>query len=107
MKSLKPRNKAQRKVDYKNYDAIAMSRNYYRKLSASTYINDAENVGIIGILAYQKKTLFNLYKDIVLVTRLRNFFTTLFTNNNIKIIIQFYAFQLYPLTQQSTYFKYK
>ena len=28
MKSPKPRNKAQRKVDYKNYDAITMSRNY-------------------------------------------------------------------------------
>ena len=42
VKSPKPRNKAQRKVDYKNYDAITimvtmitMSRNYDRKLSAS------------------------------------------------------------------------
>jgi hypothetical protein len=34
-KSSKPRNKAQRKVDYKNYDAITMSRNYDTKLSAS------------------------------------------------------------------------
>ena len=33
MKSPKPRNIAQRKVDYKNYDAIAMSRNYDTKLS--------------------------------------------------------------------------
>jgi hypothetical protein len=32
LKSPKPRFKAQRKVDYKNYDAITMSRNYYRKL---------------------------------------------------------------------------
>ena len=33
VKSPKPRNKAQRKVDYKNYDAITMSRNYEEKLS--------------------------------------------------------------------------
>ena len=32
VKSPKPRNKAQRKVDYKNYDAITMSRNYEEKL---------------------------------------------------------------------------
>ena len=31
-KSPKPRNEAQRKVDYKNYDAITMSRNYQEKL---------------------------------------------------------------------------
>ena len=29
------RNKAQIKVEYKNYDAITISRNYYRKLSVS------------------------------------------------------------------------
>ena len=33
VKSPKPRNKAQRKVDYKNYDAITKSRNYEEKLS--------------------------------------------------------------------------
>ena len=54
MKYPKPRHKAQRKVDYKIYDAITISRNYYRKLSASKYHN-AKNVGIIGILAYPKK----------------------------------------------------
>ena len=32
VKSPKPRNKAQIKVDYKNYDAITMSRNYEWKL---------------------------------------------------------------------------
>jgi hypothetical protein len=32
VKSPKLRNKAQRKVDYKNYDAITMSRNYEEKL---------------------------------------------------------------------------
>ena len=39
-----------------------------------------------------KRTLFNLYKDIVLVTRVRIFCTTLFTNNNIKVVIQINAF---------------
>ena len=35
VKSSKQRNEAQRKVDYKNYDAITiMSRNYQEKLSA-------------------------------------------------------------------------
>ena len=43
-----------------------------------------------------KRTLVNLYKDIVLVTRLRFFCTTLFTKNNIKIAIQMHAFQFYP-----------
>ena len=32
MKSPEPGNKAQRKVKYKNYDAITMSRNYEEKL---------------------------------------------------------------------------
>ena len=32
VKSPKPRNKAQRKVEYKNYDAITMRRNYQEKL---------------------------------------------------------------------------
>ena len=66
MKSVKPKNKAQRKVDYKNYDAITMRRNYNTKLSASKLSGEiitgnyelvyyvAENVGIIGILAYPK-----------------------------------------------------
>ena len=35
VKSPKQRNKAQRKIDYKNYDAITMRRNYDTKLSAS------------------------------------------------------------------------
>ena len=33
VKSPEPVNEAQRKVEYKNQDAINMSRNYYRKLS--------------------------------------------------------------------------
>ena len=39
-----------------------------------------------------KRKLVNLYKGIVLVTRLRIFCTTLITNNNIKVVIQMYAF---------------
>ena len=38
-----------------------------------------------------KRTLVNLYKDIVLVTRVRIFGTTLFTYNNIKVVIQINA----------------
>ena len=69
VKSPKPRNKSQRKVDYKNYDAITMWRNYDTKLSASKSSGEiitgnyelvyyvAENVEIIGILAYPKLNL--------------------------------------------------
>ena len=39
-----------------------------------------------------KRTLVNLYKDIVLVTRLHIFCTVLFTNYNIKVVIQIDAF---------------
>ena len=60
MKSPKPRNQAQRKVDYKNFDAII----YEQKLSAEIISRNyelvyyvAQNVGIIGILAYPK--IFN------------------------------------------------
>ena len=54
MKSPKPR----------NYDAITMSRNYDTKLSGEIITgnyeleNVAENVGIIGILAYPKMWVF-------------------------------------------------
>ena len=34
----------------------------------------------------------NLYKDNILVTRLRDFRTTLFTNNNIKVVIHMHTF---------------
>ena len=44
---------AQRKVEYKNYDAIIITGNYHRKLSA-IICHHAKNVGIIGILAYPK-----------------------------------------------------
>ena len=40
-----------------------------------------------------KRTLVNLYKDIVLVTRVHISCTTLFTNNNnIKVVIKIHAF---------------
>ena len=39
-----------------------------------------------------KRTLVNLYYDIVLVTSIRIFCTTLFTNN-IKVVIQIHSFQ--------------
>jgi hypothetical protein len=39
-----------------------------------------------------KRTLVNLYKDIVLVTRVHIFCTTLFTNNNIKVVIKMHTF---------------
>ena len=45
-----------------------------------------------------KRQLVNLYKDIVLVTRLRIFCTTLFTNNNIKVVIQMHTFLMDRLT---------
>ena len=49
------------------------------------------------LLLNNKKIFYNLYKDIVLVTRLRIFCTTLFINNNIKIVIQMHTFLLDPL----------
>ena len=36
----------------------------------------------------KKRALVNLCKDIILVTRVRIFCTALFTNNNIKVVIQ-------------------
>ena len=74
MKSPKPRNEAQRKVDHKNYDAITLSRNYQEELSEEIIRRNydtklsgeimtrnyqlvyyvAQNVGITGILAYPK-----------------------------------------------------
>ena len=36
-----------------------------------------------------------MYKDIVLVTHVRIFCTALFTNNNIKVVIQMHTFLMY------------
>ena len=41
-----------------------------------------------------KRTLVNSYKDIVLVTCQHIFCTILFINNNIKVVIQMYTFQM-------------
>ena len=40
----------------------------------------------------KRRALVNLYKDSVLVTSVRIFCTALFTNNNIKFVIQIDAF---------------
>ena len=45
-----------------------------------------------------KRTLVNLYKDVVLVTHVRIFCTVLLTNNNIKVVIQINAFLAYHWT---------
>ena len=100
MKSPKPRNKALRKVDYKNYDAITMSRNYYRKLWGEIITGnyeekllqeimmrnyhrklsaDAENVGITVILAYPKIIKKGLCVD------------ECATKNSTKILWQFFC----------------
>ena len=47
VKSPEPGNKAQRKVKYKNYDAITMSRNYYRKFSQEIITENYQLVYII------------------------------------------------------------
>ena len=44
-----------------------------------------------------KRALVNSYKDIVLVTPVRIFCTKLFTNNNIKVVIQIDAFLAHHL----------
>ena len=43
-----------------------------------------------------KRTLVLLYKDIVLVTSVHIFCTTLFTNNYIKVVIQMHTFLMDP-----------
>ena len=45
-----------------------------------------------------KRKLVNLHKDIVLVTRVRFFCTALFTNNNIKVVIEINAFLMDQLS---------
>ena len=62
VKSPKPRNKVQRKKDYKNYDAITISRNYDTKLSQFSKLSASSSISItqkmwelyVGILAYPK-----------------------------------------------------
>ena len=54
-----------------------------------------------------KRTLINSYKDIVLVTSVRIFCTTLFTDNNIKVVIQMHSFQFDPFNVLKSYFPYR
>ena len=49
-----------------------------------------------------KRTLIHLYKDIVLVTHICIFYTTWFTNNNIKVVIQMHSFQFDPFRVSCT-----
>ena len=56
MKSPKPRNKAQRKVDNKNYDAITMSRNYEEKLLQEIITGNYQ-------LVYQSRGKSGDYRD--------------------------------------------
>ena len=57
-------------------------------ITEQNFINFITNLKQIN----NKRTLVNLYKDIALVTRVRIFCTTLFSNNNIKIVIQMHTF---------------
>ena len=56
MKSPEPGNKAQRKVEYKNYHAITMRRNYYRKFSGEII---KENYHLV----YQSRGKCEIYRD--------------------------------------------
>ena len=56
MKSPKPRNKAQRKVEYKHYHAITMSRNYEEKLLQELSQENYE-------LVYQSRGKCEIYRD--------------------------------------------
>ena len=47
--------------------------------------------------------IVNLYKDIVLMTLLRIFCTTLFTNNNVKVVIQMHVEQNYKLGEYMSF----
>ena len=64
MKTPEPGNEVQRKIDYINYYAITMSRNYYRKLLQkimSQYIMTQKMWGLQGywrIQKYSKKKYF-------------------------------------------------
>jgi hypothetical protein len=52
VKSPEPGNKAQRKVEYKNYHAITMSRNYEEKIITGNYK-----------LVYQSRGQCEIYRD--------------------------------------------
>ena len=56
MKSPEPGNRAQRKVDYTNYYAITMRRNYFRKFSPKIM---SENYQLV----YQSRRKCEIYRD--------------------------------------------
>ena len=56
VQSPKPRNKAQRKVDNKNYEAITMSRNYEEKLLQEIITGNYQ-------LVYQSRGKCGNYRD--------------------------------------------
>ena len=56
MKSPKPENNAQRKVEYKNYHAITMSRNYEEKLLQKIITGNYE-------LVYQSRGKCEIHRD--------------------------------------------
>ena len=58
MKSPKPGNKGQRKVEDKNYHAITMRRNHYRKLSGEIITETYQ-------LVYQSRGKCEIYRDTI------------------------------------------
>ena len=56
MKSPEPGNKVERKIEYKNYDAITMSRNYGEKLLQEIITEQYE-------LVYQSRRKCEIYRD--------------------------------------------
>ena len=80
------------KIMSDNYEqklsAEIISRNYYRKLSSSIY-HYAKNVGIIGILAYPKKSKTNIFlfqRGSFYFSIYMDLFLTANDNSGIKVI---------------------
>ena len=72
VKSPEPGNRTQRKVDYTNYYAITMRRNYFRKLSPKI-------MGKNYLLVYQSRRKCEIYRDTG-VSKNRNSIDTLKTS---------------------------
>ena len=65
-------------------------------INSIIYFHFSKNIFSMLKQIDSKRTLVNLYKNIVWVTRVRICCTTLFTNNNIKVVIQMHAFLFDP-----------